>query len=126
MQLVLAGESNNLNGNFNAIDPDENLLLPNNEICNYYCLDEYVELCRNNNYHKNLQILNFNIQIIVMTKTWNTESNEDLCFLENYQVQHTYRNKIKRGGVSIFCLNDLIMKKYLVCPSVMILLNHAL
>ena len=107
-------------------------MLPNNEICDYYCLDEYVELCRYSNYDENLQILNFNMRsfqsngitfsamlnslpylpkIIVMTETWNTESNVDLCFLENYQVQHTYRNNIRGGGVSIFCLNGFNCEK---------------
>ena len=78
-----------------------------------------MELCKNSDYDKNLQFLNFNIRsfqsngvifsamlnslpylpkIIVMTETWNTDSNVDLCFLENYQVQHTYRNNIRGGG----------------------------
>ena len=46
-----------------------------------------------------------------MTETWNTESNVDLCFLENYQVQHTYWNNLRGGGVSIFCLNGFNHEK---------------
>ena len=111
-----------------------NLLTVDSEVCNYYCVEEYINLLVNNSQNYNFQLLNFNIRsfhsngdtfsvllnslktlpkVIVLTETWNYENNYEMCSLENYQGYHSYRNVNRGGGVSIFCLNEFHCEKLL-------------
>ena len=117
------------------IDPDINFLNSALQLrpCRYFTLDEFNSANIVNN---DFSLLNYNIRsfnrnkavfetmlnylkstfkCIILTETWNTEQNLDLCFLENYQVFHTYRPRDHiysvSGGISIFCLEPFKAEK---------------
>ena len=106
------------------LDPDVNLHdLSGPNLCRNYTLSEY---CSETFSNYDISLLNFNIRsfhsnkasfelflesipkpfdLIVLTETWNTDLNLNLCFLDNYDSFHTVRKNILRergGGVSIF------------------------
>ena len=111
------------------LDPDENLSVNNN--CNYYTIDEYnakhsdlvnsYSLYNQNvrSFHsKRSQIESFldtvhlKFHAIVLTETWNSANNVDLCYLENYSGVHNFRDNAPHrggpgGGVSIFSNSSL-------------------
>ena len=123
-----------LNGDILAsIDPDENILRDYYSLlgtCRYYTIEEYARLNLNENY--NLSVINYNIRsfnangtafqsmlgsnslihdIVVLTETWNDSFNLEICKLDGYIGNHTYREVSRGGGVSIFCRNNFEVSK---------------
>ena len=105
------------------IDPDINLFGDRHVPCKYYTLEEYNSFYQNN---LDFSLLNYNVRsfhsdrlnfdsmlyslpkkfdLIVLTETWNTSLNVDMCFIEGYNSFHTIRGT-GGGGVSIFSLNS--------------------
>ena len=108
------------------VDPDENIL---NNLrrcnCNYLTVSEFCDLnlAQNNfsllnynihSFHKNvdhfkslLHSLNINFKCIVLTETWNTSNNVQLCQLPDYDSFHVFRPAGHiysiSGGISVFC-----------------------
>ena len=96
--------------------------------CQNYSLNEYISINSSvgNQY---LKLFNFNIrsfhsngvefeallqvfselpEFIIVTETWNNQTNFNLCSLDNYNVYHTYRfNNERGGGVSVFALKPI-------------------
>ena len=119
---------------FQDFDPDDNLLNGSVgfglESCKSYTLDEYYS---SDHAKFDLSLLNFNIRsfhsnrrnfetmlasfqskfsLIVLTETWNTESNLNLCFIDGYNSAHTFRpNLMRGGGVSVFSIEPLGLNK---------------
>lgn len=114
------------------IDPDINLL---NEVvpletCKYYTVEDLNDLeiisesCKFLNYnvrsfHANgdklismLNNLKFDFDCIVLSETWNTANNIDLCNIHGYESFHTFRPEghiySMSGGISVFCKNSSI------------------
>ena len=110
-----------------GIDPDTNLLndaLPP-DMCKYFTSAELNNLNYDNekfsilnynirSFHKNgncllslLGSINFNFECIVLSETWNTESNYNLCNIPEYQSFHTYRPRdhiySMSGGITVLC-----------------------
>ena len=117
---------------FDGIDPDLNLPQVNSS-CKYYTIDQYNANYNNFVDEPNFRLLNFNIrsfhahkaefnvflgsliklpQVIILTETWNSENNVDLCELNGYDGVHSFRN-ISRvgGGVSIFSQSNFTSYK---------------
>ena len=106
----------------NRIDPDSNLFNQLDHECSYYDIDEFNSafdssgvkdyLLLNYNirsFHKNgnvfiglIESLTRELDIIVLTGTWNTEMNIDLCKLNGFHDYHTFRSSNRSGGVSVF------------------------
>ena len=116
------------------LDPDINLNI--NENCSTFTIDEFN--LKFNQSSQNYSLYNHNLQSfhaksanfvsyleaidhkfhsIVITETWNSPTNVNLCHLDNYSAVHTFRqpNQSQRGGpgggVSIFCDNNLYRMK---------------
>ena len=143
-----------MNGNDNspileAIDPDVNLFL-NVDSCNYYTVANYInEFPKSNQF----SILNQNVQsfhskkpqlealiaatnhsfhALVLSETWNSADNLNLCNIDGYNVVHSYRSTPAPsrggigGGVSIFVDCNLYkLKNLTIYPTVTILLKPA-
>ena len=110
------------------IDPDDNYYsLIAQESCQYFTLDEFSVVPNNVD---NCSILNYNIRsfnangatfeamldsvetdydCIIITETWNTAENLELCRLDGFSSSHTYRQNLRGGGVSVFCSNRITM-----------------
>ena len=100
------------------IDPDDNYYsLIAQESCQYFTLDEFSVIPNNID---NCSILNYNIRsfnansatfeamldsvetdydCIIITETWNTAENLELCRLDGFSSSHTYRQNLRRRGV---------------------------
>ena len=116
--------------NFLHLDPESNLNISYN--CSSYTINEFNS--KFENYSKNYSVYNHNVQsfhakasrlqsffnvlnhkfdCIVLTETWNSADNVNLCHLENYSAVHTFRKPVVShrggpgGGVSIFCDSNL-------------------
>ena len=97
-------------------------------LCEYYSVSEFSELCSGVGKNYDFFMLNYNIrsfnsnshsfdvflksldvqpQFIVLTETWNSPSNVNLCSILNYNSFHSHRtsstNSTRGGGVSVFC-----------------------
>ena len=119
-----------MNGNDNfsrldAVDPDANLFL-NASSCNYFTIANYnIEFPVSNQFsllNQNVQSFNskkpqletliasanHSFHAMVLTETWNSVDNFNLCNIEGYNVVHSYRISPAPsrggigGGVSIF------------------------
>ena len=112
---------------FENIDPDLNLLntLVPHGSCKYFSVSDFCNLNLKNDhfsllnynvrsFHKNgsnfqamMDSLNVNFKCIVLSETWNNETNLQLCKLRGYKEFHIYRPKghvySTSGGISIFC-----------------------
>ena len=116
---------------FDTIDPENQLNL-NVEACKYYTIDQF-----NSSFDSdagNYLILNQNLQsfnakktafegfldslsvqfhTIVLTETWNELKYLNLCKIDNFDAEHTFRNSAQRssggigGGISIFANSSL-------------------
>ena len=111
------------------LDPDDNLPVSFN--CNKFTIDqyndefvnsiEYYSLFNQNirSFHCNranlevfLESIFQKFHVIVLTETWNSIHNVDLCNLLNYFGVHSFRQNVPNyggigGGVSIFCSSSL-------------------
>ena len=122
------------------IDPDAQLIVSGNT-CTRCTIGEYknnfsisgVEkvykvLCHNlRSFHANVE--NFEcfleatsmFDFLVLSETWNNETNSSLCKLDGYNNFHTYRpGNARGGGISIFCLESFSASKIFslsVCSS---------
>ena len=127
---MVYGESASSIALFDNIDPDQNFFSNfQGDLCQYYTLNDYISLP---NDVQNFCVLNYNIRsfnansttfesfidffnikhdCIVLTETWNTESNIDFCKIEGYSSSHTYRQNSRGGEVSIFCSDHLSISK---------------
>ena len=109
------------------IDPDFIHLLPDTSLCKYYSLAEYANVMNLHAEKNSIKLLNFNIRsfhsngdafssvletlpilpdFLVISESWNTAENLDLCSVNNYDSHHTFRNSGRGGGVSVFTLNS--------------------
>ena len=105
--------------------------------CSYYSIGEYCDLLSNYDQNLNLSLINYNIrsfhankdpflgllssfpktpEFIILTETWNTKFNVQLCSIDNFVNFHTYREsplltQPRGGGVSIFCRNNFSCSK---------------
>ena len=112
------------------IDPDINLLneaIPTN-LCKYYTVEEMNDIeCftdsfsivnynvrsfhskNSENFLTMLNTLKFEYDCIILSETWNTERNNNLCEIPGYESFHTFRPKGHvyscSGGISVFCNN---------------------
>ena len=106
------------------IDPDINVFNQNLGSCNNFTLDQYINIshsdsfsllnynirsfhCNKQNFEVFLESIPDKFSIIVLTETWNTDHNLDLCFLDDYNSQHTFRSTGRGGGVSVFTLKTI-------------------
>ena len=112
------------------VDPDNNLLelaVPFDS-CKYYTTAEFSNQIVNHvgfsmlnynvrSFHRNgtcfqtmIDSLNYHFDCLILTETWNNESNVQLCNLPGYNDFHTYRPKNHiysiSGGVSVFCIDS--------------------
>ena len=96
--------------NFLHLDPESNLNISYN--CSSYTINEFNS--KFENYSKNYSVYNHNVQsfhakarlqsffnvlnhkfdCIVLTETWNSADNVNLCHLENYSAVHTFRKPV--------------------------------
>ena len=125
---------NNLTDDLNDFDPDLIFFNSFNDtsLSNYCTLQEYSENSLMNKNAYNYLVLNFNIRsflancsqfeafleclpecpdILILTETWNTAQNLDLCRIEGYGSAHTFRSQCRGGGVSIFVSNRSYFEK---------------
>lgn len=116
-------------------DPDGNFLdhvLPEN-MCQHLTVSELNDKNLNPDqfslinynicsFHKNsaqfesfLDSINTNFKCIVISETWNNETNIEMCKLPNYNDFHTIRSGeevcTRSGGVSIFCSEEIHASK---------------
>ena len=91
-----------------------------------YSIDNYSLFNQNmRSFHSNphclesfLEAINQKFHSIVLTETWNSIENVDLCFIQNYEGVHNFREILPShggigGGVSIFCNSVLYtIKKF--------------
>ena len=126
------------------LDPDSNLLDnigPGNDCC-YYTVPEFHNLGVQNSkfslinynirsFHKNgpsfkslVETLDHKFTCIVLSETWNNESNLDLCKLQGYESFHVFRPDGHvysiSGGISIFCeenLSAMVNKNLSICTA---------
>ena len=118
---------------FLHLDPVSNLNISDN--CCSYTIDEFnCKFDKKSNfslYNQNVQsfhakhsrlqsflnVTNHKFHCIVLTETWNSPDNVNLCHLENYSSVHTFRKPMTAqrggpgGGVSIFCDSHLYRMK---------------
>ena len=102
-------------------------------MCRYFTLADLNKLeCDNENFsilnynirsfHKNgnclqslLGSINLNFNCIILSETWNTELNYNLCTIPEYESFHTYRPKdhiySRSGGISLFCSKGSLPQK---------------
>ena len=105
------------------IDPDRNYfdnVIPDVN-CKYYSLTEFTSLGFDNNvfsllnynirsFHANgpvfqsmLNSLEHDFKCVVLSETWNTENNLELCKMDQFNGFHTFRQNSRGGGISVFC-----------------------
>ena len=119
------GPENNLDN----LDPDLNLFDNhiNSQNCNYITTREFCDASMDPNhfsilnynirsFHKNglvfeslLNSLNHPFKCLVISETWNNDTNLQLCKINSYDGFHTFRPQnhvyTVSGGISIFCKN---------------------
>ena len=125
--MIVSNSDNNGN-----IDPDDHFFNQVNVTCNYYTIGMYNNIALNNN-NFNTTLLNYNIrsfhknynqfeammetmgevpEFCVITETWNSANNVDLCKMDGYTGHlHTFRDGRRGGGVSIFCTDKFNMNE---------------
>ena len=120
----------NFTNSLNDIDPDTNFLNfeQSNSSCKYQTLQEFTTNFLSNENFYNFFLINFNIRsfprnhdhleafldclpkfpdVLVLTETWNSSQNLNLCKISNFEGTHVYRSGTQRsGGVSIFISNQ--------------------
>ena len=95
--------------------------------CKYYSIDSFNDTFTNHpnsglsvisfnirSFHKNcdefigfLKNLKFSFDIIILTETWLSDANTNLCYLDGYDVVHSVRKAKAGGGVSMFIRDSL-------------------
>lgn len=112
---------------FRSIDPDSNFIddifdsLQQHQQSSFYTVDQYNVFTKNKSYFTvfNYNIRSFNANgdaflslfgslatppdCIVLTETWLTDDNKNICNIDGYISYHTVRQKGRSGGVSVFC-----------------------
>ena len=116
--------------NLADIDPEINVTELYNDSCDYYTIDAYNEISNQSLF--NVTLLNFNIrsfsknidcfqsfilsfknipEFIVLSETWNTDNFVSYCNFDGYRSTHSYRESMRGGGVSVFCLDRFFITK---------------
>ena len=121
----------------NGLDPDLNLLeeaVPH-DMCKHYSIDNIKNMIDGKDkfsvlnynirsFHANgssfmsaLDLEDLNFDCIILSETWNTETNFTLCNIPGYDSFHTYRPLghvySTGGGISLFCNTITIKQKIL-------------
>ena len=132
------------NVNLENIDPDLNIFETEQNLCDYYTVDNYNLLITNNSTSSdfNVRLMNYNIRsfhanghkfellldtisvvpnFIVLTETWNTEHTLCLCKLNSFQGCHSFRSSRRGGGVSVFCEDNFCFNKI---ESISVMYDH--
>ena len=114
----------------NNLDSDENIFNEHDYTSNYYKISgfntEFEDLSEGNYLFLNANIRNFKTNgkhvknflvslklspsFVILSETWNTQNNLDLCNLETYRGFHTHRSNMQSGGISVFTRNELVAK----------------
>ena len=120
-----------MDSRLNDLDPDENIFNEHDYTSNYYTISEFntefedlsegnylllnanIRSFKTNGEHfKNFLVsLKLSPSFIILSETWNTQNNLDLCNLETYKGFHTHRSNMQSGGISVFTKNELVAKK---------------
>ena len=115
----------------NDLDPDENIFKEHDHTSNYYTISDFntgfKDLSEGNCLLLNENIRGFNTNgehfkkilislklspiFVILSETWKTQNNLDLCKLETHRGFHTYRSNIQSGGISVFTKDELVAKK---------------
>ena len=89
-----------------------------NSIENYSLFNQNMRSFHGNSYllESFLEAINQKFHSIVLTETWNSVKNVNLCFIQNYDGVHNFRRNLHLhggigGGVSIFCNSFLYSMK---------------
>ena len=133
------------------LDPDSNfvdLALPQ-DLCKYFTVAEInnndslnssqfslinYNICSFNHngalFESLLESVNLKFKCIIISETWNNDSNMEQCKLPNYKEYHTPRSGddvlTKSGGISVFYSEEIIAKKMTTCQFVMLILKLVL
>lgn len=111
----------------NDLDPDQNLLFPqNSQVFSYSDLPlnaKFNQLfslfysnvrslpCNNQELYNCLQLAETNFSIIALTETWLTDNNKTLYDIPNYNSVHSTRVDRRGGGVSLYIDSTLHFKQ---------------
>ena len=120
-----------MDSRLNDLDPDQNFFNEHDYTSNYYTISEFntkfedllegnylilnenIRSFKTNGEHFKtfLASLKLSPSFIILSETWNTRNNHDLCNLETYRGFHTYRSNMLSGGISVFTKDELVAKK---------------
>ena len=111
-----------MDNRLNDFDPDENIFNEHDYTSNYYTISEFntkfENLSEGNYLLLKENIRNFNTTgehfnnfrvslklspiFVILSETWDTQNDLDLCILQTYRGFHTYRSNMQSGDISVF------------------------
>ena len=71
---------------------------------NYLLLNANIRSFKTNGEHFKIFLVSLKLSpsFIILSETWNTQNNLDLCNLETYKGFHTHRSNMQSSGISVF------------------------